>query len=39
MTAGNAQVSLPPQSDRVLAAALDAAAVLVVVIDAAGVPV
>ena len=39
MTSGNAQVSLPPQSDRVLAAALDAAAVLVVVIDAAGVPV
>jgi PAS domain S-box-containing protein len=39
VTSANAQVSLPPQSDRVLAAALDAAAVLVVVIDAAGVPV
>ena len=39
MTSGNAQISLPPQTDRVLAAALDAAAVLVVVIDAAGVPV
>jgi PAS domain S-box-containing protein len=32
------QVGLPPQSDRVLAAALDAAAVLVVVIDPSGRP-
>jgi PAS domain S-box-containing protein len=39
VTPGSAQVMLPPQSDRVLAAALDAAAVLVVVIDPEGVPV
>jgi PAS domain S-box-containing protein len=37
--AGTAQIHLPPDSDRVLAAALEAAAVLVVVIDPAGVPV
>lgn len=39
MTAAEAQVILPPHSDRVLAAALDAAAVLVVVVDPAAVPV
>ena len=37
--AGTAKTHLPPHSDRVLAAALEAAAVLVVVIDPAGVPV